>query len=74
MPAAADVVVRSGLRLFAPAAALVKVPEAFFMRNPIETQVALSSLADAADVLGHLLDWRPHGKGRTDSRSASPHR
>jgi hypothetical protein len=30
MPAAADVVVRNGLRLFAPAAALVKVPEAFF--------------------------------------------
>ena len=56
MPAAADVLVRNGLRLFAPAAALVKVPEAFFMRNPIETQVALSSLADAADVLRHLLD------------------
>jgi fido (protein-threonine AMPylation protein) len=32
------------------------VPEAFFRRNPIETQVALSSLADAADVLRHLLD------------------
>lgn len=56
MPAAPDVVVRNGLRLFAPAAALVKVPEAFFTRNPIETQVALSSLGDAADVLRHLLD------------------
>jgi fido (protein-threonine AMPylation protein) len=56
MPAAADVVVRNGLQLFAPAAALVKVPEAFFARNPIETQVALSSLGDAADVLRHLLD------------------
>mgnify|MGYP005811398465 CR=1 FL=1 len=56
MPKAADVVARNGLRLFAPAAALVKVPEAFFSRYPIETQVALSSLADAADVLGHLLD------------------
>jgi fido (protein-threonine AMPylation protein) len=56
MPAAADVLVRHGLRLFSPAAALVKAPEAFFNRNPIETQVALSSLADAADVLRHLLD------------------
>ena len=56
VPAAGDVVVRNGLRLFSPAAALVKVPEAFFTRNPIETQVALSSLADAADVLRHLLD------------------
>ena len=56
MPAATDVVVRNGLRLFSSAAALVKVPEAFFTRNPIETQVALSSLAHAADVLRHLLD------------------
>jgi fido (protein-threonine AMPylation protein) len=56
MPAEADVVVRNGVRLFSPAAALVKVPEAFFTRNPIETQVALSSRADSADVLRHLLD------------------
>jgi fido (protein-threonine AMPylation protein) len=56
MLAAADVVVRNGLRLFSPAAALVRVPEAFFTRNPIETQVALSSLADSSDVLRHLLD------------------
>lgn len=56
MPAAADVSVRTGLRLFSPAAALVRVPEAFFTRNPIETQVALSSLADASDILRHLLD------------------
>jgi hypothetical protein len=40
-PVAADVAVRNGLRFFSPAAALVKVPEAFFSRNPIETQVAL---------------------------------
>jgi len=56
MPAAPDVVVRNGLRLFSPAAALVKAPEAFFARNPIETQIALSGLADATDVLRHLLD------------------
>ena len=52
----AETVVENGLRLFSPAAALVKVPETFFMRYPIETQVALSSLADAADVLRRLLD------------------
>ena len=56
MPPAADVSVRDGLRLFSPAAALVKVPEAFFARNPIETQVVLASLADASDVLRLLLD------------------
>ena len=56
MPAAADVTVRDGLRLFYPAAALVKVPEAFFARNPIESQVALASIADVSDVLRRLLD------------------
>ena len=55
-PAPAEVSMRNGLRLFSAAAALVKVPEAFFTRNPIETQVALSSLADASDILRHLLD------------------
>jgi fido (protein-threonine AMPylation protein) len=60
MPAEADVVVRNGLRVFTPAAALVKAPEAFFSRNPIETQVVLTSLADASDVLRNLLE-----RGRT---------
>src|SRR5271167_1438420 len=41
MPAAADLVVRDGLRLFSPAAALVRVAESFFSRNPVETQVVL---------------------------------
>jgi hypothetical protein len=56
MPNAVDVSVRNGLRLFSSAAALVRVPEAFFGGHPIETQVALASLADASDVLRHLLD------------------
>lgn len=56
MPPAADVTVRDGLRLFSSAAALVKVPEAFFARNPIELQVALASIAGVSDVLRRLLD------------------
>ena len=56
MPPAADVSVKDGLRLFSPAAALVKVPEAFFARNPIETQVVLAGIRDASDVLRLLLD------------------
>jgi hypothetical protein len=55
MPAASDVVVKDGLRLFSPAAALVKVPESFFSRQPIETQVALTSMRDASDLLRLLL-------------------
>ena len=56
MPAAADLAVRDGLRLFSPLAALVRVPESFFARNPIEVQVVLGSLADASDLLRLLLN------------------
>jgi fido (protein-threonine AMPylation protein) len=56
MPSLADLVTRDGLRLFSPAAALVKVPEAFFTRHPIETQVVLASIADPSEILRQLLD------------------
>jgi hypothetical protein len=56
MPAAADLVVRDGLRLFSPVAAVVRVPESFFSRNPIEAQVVLGSFADASDLLRLLLN------------------
>ena len=56
MASAADLTERQGLRLFAPAAALVRVPEAFFQRYPVEAQVALAGIRDASDVLGRLLD------------------
>ncbi len=52
----ADMTVRNGLRLFSLTAALVKVPEAFFARYPVESQVALASLTDASEVLRRLLD------------------
>jgi hypothetical protein len=55
MPAA-DLVVRDSLRFFSPAAALVRVAESFFRRNPVETQVVLASLADASDLLRLLLN------------------
>src|SRR5437588_162862 len=55
MPAA-DLAVRDGLRLFSPVAALVRVAESFFARNPIEAQVVLGSLADASDLLRLLLN------------------
>jgi len=56
MPAAADLAVRDGLRLFSPVASLVRVAESFFARNPIEVQVVLGSLADASDLLRLLLN------------------
>src|ERR1700739_652355 len=51
MPAAAALMVRDGLHLFSPAAALVRVPESFFLQYPVEAQVVMASLADASDLL-----------------------
>ena len=56
MPPAADLTDREGLRLFTPEAALIKVPESFFARYPVEAQVVLSGTRDASDVLARLLD------------------
>lgn len=56
MPPAADIVQRDGLRVFAPAAAMIRVPETFFAANPIETQVVLAGFRDASELLRRLLD------------------
>ena len=56
MPPAADLTIRDGLRLFTPAAALVRVSEAFFIGNPIESQIVLASLRDVSELLRRLLD------------------
>ncbi len=56
IPPTADMSVKDGLRLFSPAAALVKVTEGFFVRKAIETQVVLASTSDASDVLRLLLN------------------
>jgi fido (protein-threonine AMPylation protein) len=56
MPPASDLIERGGLRLFSPEAALVRVSETFFNRNPIETGVVLAGVRDASDVLRRLLE------------------
>ena len=55
-PPDADIVIRDGLRLYSPAAALIKVPEHFFQLSPVEAQVVLASFKDASELLGRLLD------------------
>lgn len=55
MPPAADVEEVDGLRLYVPAAALIKVPDGFFQRHPIEAQVVLSAITDPSDILRRLL-------------------
>ena len=56
LPPAADLIVRDGLRLFSPDAALVRVSETLFTRNPIETRVVLASVRDGSELLRRLLD------------------
>lgn len=53
---AAQLSLREELRLFSPAAALVRVPEGFFRQNPIEAQVVLASISEPSDVLRPLLE------------------
>jgi fido (protein-threonine AMPylation protein) len=56
MPASSALTRRDGLTLFTPEEALVRVPEAFFTRNPIEAQVVLGGIRDASSLLRLLLD------------------
>ena len=52
MPPPTALMMRDGLRLFTPAAALVRVPESFFQMYPLEAQVVMASLADAWTCFG----------------------
>ena len=56
MPPPADLTERDGLNLIAPEAALVKVPEVCFVRNPVDAQVVLAGIPDASNLLRRLLD------------------
>ena len=56
MPASNELVTKEGMRLFSPVAALVRVAESFFSRNPVETQAVLASLGNASDLLRLLLN------------------
>src|SRR5207245_10212121 len=56
IPATTALLVKDGLRLFTPAAALVRVPESFFQLYPIESQVVMASLGDVSDALRLLLN------------------
>lgn len=55
IPPKDDVEEQDGLRLYVAPAALIKVPDAFYQRYPIEAQVVLSQITDASDLLRRLL-------------------
>ena len=56
MPNAADLVMKNGLCLFKPAAALVRASEDFMRRHPAEIHVMLVGIKDASEILGPLLE------------------
>jgi hypothetical protein len=56
MPPDGDSMVKDHLRLFTPEAALLRVPEDFMRRNPLEVQVVLASIKDASTILAGLLE------------------
>jgi hypothetical protein len=56
MPMASHFVIWSGLRLFSPAASLVRITESFIARNPVETQLVLTHLGYVSDLLRLLLN------------------
>ncbi len=60
MPPDADLTVRDGLPIYTSAAALARIPGAFFQRRPLEARVALSGIRDASALLAPLLE-----KGRS---------
>jgi len=55
-PPETDIMERDGLRLFSLDAALVRAPEAFFMRSPVEAQTCLAAVRDPSPILARLLD------------------
>ncbi|WP_300381226.1 Fic family protein [Henriciella sp.] len=55
MPPHDDLEQNDDLRLYATHAALLKVPEGFFQRYPVEAQVLLSAITDPSDLLRRLL-------------------
>jgi fido (protein-threonine AMPylation protein) len=56
MPVAQNLVTRDGLRMFSSPVSLIGVPESFFARNPVETQVVLGTQADVSELLRLLLN------------------
>ena len=71
IPPMDDVEDFDGLRVFSAAAALLKVPDNFYQRYPIEAQVILARVRDPSDLLRKLLagGHSPYERGRNPASS-----
>jgi hypothetical protein len=67
MPPESDLTTRNGLPVFTPAAALARVPPAFFRRHPLEARLALAEVGDSPELRTRLLDG---GSSRVAGRLA----
>jgi fido (protein-threonine AMPylation protein) len=56
MPSGQDTEIVDGLRVIAAPAALIKVPESFYRRFPVEAGVVLAGLSDLTEILRPLLE------------------
>jgi hypothetical protein len=56
LPAAEDIVTQDGLRLFSIPAAFVASGPALYETNAIDARTALTTIRDASELLGRLLD------------------
>ena len=56
MPEASELTVKNRLRLFKPAAALVRVSEDFIRSHPSEVHVLLAGIKDSSEILAPLLE------------------
>jgi hypothetical protein len=70
MPPAAGLTEKDGLRLYTAAAALLRVPDAFFGRYPIEARVTLAAVGGVA---GHPPGTVRVGDQQNDRQGASHH-
>jgi hypothetical protein len=56
MPKDQDVIEQQGLRLFSLPTALIEASPGFFANNPTDARTALATVADASEVVRHLLE------------------
>lgn len=56
LPNSGDMEEKDGLRVYALPAAFVACSPGYFQQNPTDARAALSTIQDASDVLGKLLD------------------
>lgn len=56
LPPKKEIIEKNGVRIFSLAYALVSCTQNFFIKNPIDTRTALTTISDDSEILSILLD------------------